>query len=304
MPAVQDARAALGARLRALRRAAGLTGAQLAGALGWPTSKISKLENGRQTPSDADVAAWTAGTGRPDAAEALLASLHTLEEQHAEWQRLLRGGLRPNQDTVAAREAGARVLRVFEPVVVPGLFQTAGYARARFSDAAAYVGAPTADLEAAVEARMTRQELLYRADKRFHVLLTEATLRYRLCPPETMLGQLDRLIALAALPTVRLGVISFDTQSQVAPLHGFWIFDDVRVVVETYSAGLTLVQRPEVELYRRTFDMLAAGASYGWAAREIITRVVDDLAAQVPADSGVDGREWDDEESSGTILGP
>ena len=59
---VLEARKALGKRLRELRRAAGLTGRQLADALSWPPSKVSKLENGRQTPSDDDVRAWTRTT--------------------------------------------------------------------------------------------------------------------------------------------------------------------------------------------------------------------------------------------------
>jgi transcriptional regulator with XRE-family HTH domain len=282
MNAVQDARAALGDRLRDLRRHAGLTGRQLAEALSWPASKVSKLENGRQQPTDADIRGWTEATDRADATEALLASLHTLEEQHAEWQRLLRRGLRAHQDTVIARDARTRMFRAFEPTVVPGLLQTPDYARARFEQGIAEFGVQ--DVDEAVAARLRRQEMLYRADKRFHLVLTEATLRYSLCPPEVMLGQLDRLIALAALPTVRLGVIGFGTPCSVAPLHGFWLFDDDRVVVESYSAELTLAQPQEIELYTRTFDALAADASYGRPARAIITAVIDDLAASMASD--------------------
>jgi hypothetical protein len=65
--------------------------------------------------------------------------------------------------------------------------------------------------------------MLYRPDKQFHFVLTEATLRYRLCPPEVMLGQLDRLVTFAALPNVRLGIIGFETAYMVAPAHGFWL---------------------------------------------------------------------------------
>ena len=79
MAAVHEARTTLGQRLRELRRGAGLTGRQLAQALSWPPSKISKLENGRQTPTDDDIRAWTGATGGASEAEALLASLHTLE---------------------------------------------------------------------------------------------------------------------------------------------------------------------------------------------------------------------------------
>jgi transcriptional regulator with XRE-family HTH domain len=282
MTAVQDARAALGERLRELRRHAGLTGRQLAEELSWPASKVSKLENGRQQPTDADIRGWTDATGRADATEALLASLQTLEEQHAEWQRLLRRGMRAHQDTVITRDARTRMFRAFEPTFVPGLLQTADYARARFEQGIAEFGVH--DVDEAVAARLRRQEMLYRADKRFHLVLTEATLRYSLCPPEVMLGQLDRLIALAALPTLQLGVIGFGTPCTVAPLHGFWLFDDDRVVVESYSAELTLAQPQEIELYARTFAALAADASYGRAARAIITSVVDDLAASTASD--------------------
>lgn len=54
--------------------------------------------------------------------------------------------------------------------------------------------------------------LLYRPDKRFHFVLTEAALRLRLCPPAVMLGQCDRLVSLSQLPNVRLGIIGFDGQ--------------------------------------------------------------------------------------------
>jgi hypothetical protein len=60
------------------------------------------------------------------------------------------------------------------------------------------------------------------------------------------------------------------------------MYDADRVLVETYSAALTLAQPPEIELYARVFDELAAVASYGRAARSIINGVIDDLAAEVP----------------------
>lgn len=131
---------------------------------------------------------------------------------------------------------------------------------------------------------MRRQEMLYRPDKRFHFVLTEATLRYRLCAPEVMLGQLDRLISFAALPNVRLGIVGFDTAYVVAPTHGFWLLDDDRVMVETFSAELNLAQPQEIDLYAGIFDQMAAVASYGRAARAIVTRVIDDLAPEEPED--------------------
>lgn len=262
-----------------------MTGRQLAESLSWPPSKISKLENGRQTPTDEDIRAWTRTTGGETETAALLASLHTLELQYAEWQRILRAGLRPRQNELAALDQKTRFFRAFEVTVLPGLLQTAEYARCRFADGIQALKLPN-DINEAVQGRIQRQEILYHPDKRFHFVLTEAALRLRLCPPEVMLGQLDRLISLAALPTVKLGIIGFEAQYATAPWHGFWLYDNDRVLVETYSAELNLIQPQEVELYRSIFDQLAAVASYGRAARAIITRVIDDLAPEPPDGDG------------------
>jgi transcriptional regulator with XRE-family HTH domain len=280
---VHEARNALGKRLRELRLQADLSGRRLAESLSWPPSKVSKLENGHQTPTDEDIRGWTRATNSEDEDETLLASLHTLEVQHAEWQRQLKTGLRPHQNKIAELDAKTRLFRAFEPTFIPGLLQTAEYARARFAQSVT-VFKVCNDINEAVQARIQRQEMLYRPDKRFHFVLTEATLRYRLCSPQVMLGQLDRLISLSVLPNVRLGIIGFDTEYVVAPAHGFWLLDKDRVMVETFSAELNLAQPQEIELYGNIFDSLAALASYGRPARTIITRVIDDLAPEAPED--------------------
>ncbi|MGH3512728.1 MAG: Scr1 family TA system antitoxin-like transcriptional regulator, partial [Pseudonocardiaceae bacterium] len=140
------------------------------------------------------------------------------------------------------------------------------------------------DVNEAVRVRMQRQEMLYRQDKRFHFILTEAALRNRLCAPEILLGQLDRLISLSTMRNIRFGIIDAATQYVVDPRHGFWIHNQELVVVETYSAELNLRQPQEIELYERIFEHHAAVASYGSSAREIITRVIADLVQDVPED--------------------
>lgn len=278
---VQEARNALGKRLRELREQAGLSGRGLAEALSWPPSKVSKLENGRQTPTDDDVRAWTTATRSEAEADALLASLHTLEVQHAEWQRILRTGLKPRQRELAEWDQKTRLFRVFEATVIPGLLQTAEYARARFAEGIRRLGVPN-DINEAMQARLQRQDILYRPDKRFHFVLTEAALRLRLCPAEALLGQLDRLVSFSQLPNVKLGIIGFETQYATSPWHGFWLYDSERVLVETFSAALDLRQPPEIELYGNAFEQLAAVASYGRSARGIINRAIEDLAPDEP----------------------
>lgn len=287
MASVQQSREVLGGKLRELRRSARLTGRQLAERLSWPPSKVSKLETGKQTPSDSDITAWAGATGAdPLDATALLAMLHTLESTHAEWQRLLRGGVHHHQGTWSGMESKTDRLRVFEPAFVPGLLQTAGYARHRLAQAITVFGL-TNDIDDAVMARMARQDVLYDPRKRFHFVITEAVLRYRLCPAKVMLAQLDRLVAASSLPNVRLGIIGFDTAYVIAPGHGFWIFDEEKVLVEIFSAELTLAQPQEIELHAKVFGAMAAVASYGGDARAIIVGVMTDLRASLP--DGHDG---------------
>lgn len=280
---VLEARNALGKRLRELRLQAGFNGRQLAESLSWPPSKVSKLENGRQTPTDDEIRAWARATNSENETEALLTSLHTFEVQYADWQRIFRSGFRPRQREIAELDQKTRLFRIFEATVIPGFLQTAEYARARFAEGIRRLKLPN-DINDAVQGRMQRQEILYRPDKRFHFVLPEAALRLRLCPTNVMLGQLDRLVSLTQLPNVRLGIIGYETQYTTAPWHGFWLYDNEKVIVETMSAALDLRQPQEIELYVNAFEELAAVASYAKSARTIITRVMGDLAPEVPDD--------------------
>ncbi|MFE9412591.1 helix-turn-helix domain-containing protein [Streptomyces sp. NPDC006704] len=96
----QQAGVALGARLRELRPERGCTGRELASELGWPQSKVSKLETGRQTATADGLQTWALGTGRPEAAEELTARLRTLESRSRSWRRQLTAGHKPVQDAL------------------------------------------------------------------------------------------------------------------------------------------------------------------------------------------------------------
>lgn len=98
---VHEARIAIGKRLRELREQADLKAKELAEALAWHPTKVSKIENGKQTPTDDEIVAWVHATNSEAETSNLLASLHTLEVQHAEWRRIMRTGIRPRQNELA-----------------------------------------------------------------------------------------------------------------------------------------------------------------------------------------------------------
>jgi transcriptional regulator with XRE-family HTH domain len=274
----QRAREALGLRLREIRRDARLPGRELAAVHGWHPSKISKIEGGKQTPSEGDIEAWVHACGQPELAAELIASLRTLEGQYVEFRRMFRAGQRANQEVIAEIEGESESIRNFECVFVPGLLQTPEYARYRLAEGLEDIGAAD-DIDEAVAARMQRQQILYRNGKRFRFVITEAVLRYRLCPPEVLAGQLDRLVALATLTTIRFGVIPFEQQLPVAPVHGFYVYDQRVVQIEHLTAELKLTQPSEIAAYTRFFDRLAEVARYGPEARALITRALADLMA-------------------------
>jgi transcriptional regulator with XRE-family HTH domain len=274
----QRAREALGLRLRELRRDARLTGRQLAAVHGWHPSKVSKIEGGRQTPSEADIEAWARACGQPELVDELTATLRTLEGQYVEFRRMFRAGQRAHQDLRAEIEDDTAFTRNFENVFVPGLLQTPEYARYRLAESLEDIGAAD-DVDDAVAVRMRRQEVLYRSGRRFHFVVTEAALRYRLCPAEVMAGQLDRLVSASTLKTIRFGVVPFEAQLPVAPVHGFWIYDERAVYVEHLTAELKLTQPTEIATYLALFGKLAGVARYDTAARAVITRALADLMA-------------------------
>jgi transcriptional regulator with XRE-family HTH domain len=284
---VQQAREALGAHLRALRRDAGLNGKEFAAKLAWRPSKVSKLELGQQTPTPADLTAWAEAVGKPDAAQALAGELAALESFYREYRQRLRSGMRARQQEALDAETKARTFRVFNTHYVPGVFQTPEYARHMLAKGARLHGAPD-DVDEAVAVRMRRQELLYRPGKTFHLVVSEAVLRSGAAAPlEVMTAQLDRLVAATALgPSVRFGVIPFEVQWPVFLDHGFWIFDDEFVLVETLAAELRLTRPDEVGTYAKVFDQLAAIAAYGAAARAVIMRVLIDRANELREGQG------------------
>ncbi|WP_331731153.1 helix-turn-helix domain-containing protein (plasmid) [Kitasatospora sp. NBC_00070] len=89
--------------------------------LGWPQSKVSRLEPGRQTPTRADLMAWADAVERPDAAAELVGRLRTVETQYRSYRRQLAGGAVPLQEAYAAQTAKTSVRQSVDSHWLPGL---------------------------------------------------------------------------------------------------------------------------------------------------------------------------------------
>jgi transcriptional regulator with XRE-family HTH domain len=273
---------ALGARLRDLREQAGLTGAELAAALGpgWRQPKVSKIETGRQLPTESELAAWAATTGGD------LDELGRLREQSAvdyrtHKERISRaGGAVAHQQDLTALAESCTFLAEFQPALVPGYLQTAAYMREM---AATHIfladnGLPPETFQRVIATKIRRQAILYEPGREFVHVVTEAALRLRIgaISTATLRGQLIHLAELATLPRHTFGVLPFTSQCPAQP-SGFSLYDRDLVCVETIAGVLQLTDPEAVSRYSRWLDQLVDVALIGPDAATFCRQIATDL---------------------------
>ncbi len=94
---------------------------------------------------------------------------------------------------------------------------------------------------------------------------------------ETLVAQLDRLVAVAGLANVDLGVFRIGTRMPVLPLSSFVAHDKRVVIVETMTGEQRLDEPDEVAVYLRAFGLLREAAATGPDAVALIQRVAAGL---------------------------
>jgi transcriptional regulator with XRE-family HTH domain len=276
----KQAKKALGARLREIRKDAGLSGRALAAATGQHFTRVSKIENGVQHPTDQDIRAWCQACKAEPRIPDLIASARAIESAYLEFQQQARAGMRRVLGAhTTARYERTSLFRIYEHNVIPGLFQTAAYSAAMLSFWIRFLDVPN-DIEAAVAARIERQRVLFHRDKQFTVVLEEQALRTWFGTAEVQHEQLNRLLEIMSMPTVSLGIIPLMTERIAVASAGFWIFDRSLAALETPTASVEVTQPQEIELYARMFGHLQAAASHGPAARALITRALGELVVR------------------------
>jgi transcriptional regulator with XRE-family HTH domain len=265
----QRARLQLAERLRDLRLDAGLNGKTLSDAAGWHPAKTTRIEGGKQAPSEDDIRTWCrvclAERETPD----LIAASRAADSMYVEWRRLQPSGLRHTQEARVPLYERTRVFKAYCPSVIPGWLQTPGYATALLSVISDFHGTPD-DTEEAVAARVSRNRVVRDGNHRFALLVEETALRYRIGAADVMGAQLRYLLEVMELPWVALGVIPSAVQRDMWPLEQFTLFDDNRVHVELLSAQVTVTVPSEIILYVRAFEKLARLAVHGDAAQKLI----------------------------------
>jgi hypothetical protein len=227
--------------------------------LGWQQSKLSRMENGQQCISTADLASLLVvykvkGRDRNQL-------LHLVDRQDEPGRWIIQSPTAPKP--LIRLEADATSFVSVEPLLIPGLVQTAEYARAvmKADDA------PPDQVEQWVEVRILRQRVLDKAKPpKYDIILDEAALRRPLGGHAVMGRQLRALLEAADRPNVRLRVVPAEVSADVgfhwsAYVMGFPRGDTVVQLVSKGSivyvedkGNIELVQRYAAKLGKVALD--------------------------------------------------
>ena len=284
----QRAKKELGIRMREVRRDAGLTARDVATRTGQHYTRVSKIENGKQLPTDKDIRAWCAACKAEDQVPDLIATARAVESAYVEFRRQARAGLkRVVGPHTLERYLTTSTFRIFEHNAIPGLFQTVAYCESMVSFWIEFMNIPN-DLRQAVDARMARKEVLTWRGKKFQVVLEEQALRTWFGSAEVQYGQLAHLLEVTTLPAVSVSIIPLMTYRYGVASAPFWIFDDALVALETPSAAIEVTRPEEIKQYSLMFEHLYAAAVHGDEARNLVEKALADLRVSNPESAALE----------------
>jgi transcriptional regulator with XRE-family HTH domain len=258
-----------GSELRRARAATGLSQEQLGQRIGYSAALVGKVETGERAPSQdfakrCDQALPGAG--------GLFARLHALTQRwdggypswFAEWVEV---------------ERRAESLCCWQPLLVPGLAQTADYARALFEA----WRQPADQIDQLVSTRMDRQSIFDLPDPpSLWVIVDEGVLRRCIGSAKIMYDQLMHLADPADRPNVTVQVVPAEAGAHVGLQGGFSIasVDGVGTVyLEGPNQGQTTQTPALVATVSAHFDTLRAEALPRVTSRDLIKRVAEELWA-------------------------
>jgi len=263
--------------LHELRVAAGLSTRQAGALAGFSQSKISRIEQGRNVPTEDDVVAlagvYLLGERADAAAQRRLVELaRDIRAEHRPVV-MVRSKGRPDlfQQRLARIEAASAHVRSFAPTAVTGLLQTESYMRSLIAER----DLPADRVDAFVRARLQRQAGLGSSGREFTIITTEGALGWRLGSRTEMADQISHVADLVGrYPGVRVGVIPWGAAADRLVLHGWDIYDERAVCYGTADATAILTEPRDVARYLELHASIETMAVWDAEAREVLAHLV------------------------------
>lgn len=274
----------LGSQLRKLREAKGITREAAGYEIRSSDSKISRMELGRVGFKERDVADLLTLYGVTDEQERkTLLDLARQANSPGWWHRY--GDVSPNWlQAYLGLEQAAALIRTYEVQFVPGLLQTADYARAVIM--LAHGAAAPEEIERRVALRMERQQVLTRPDPpQLWAVVDEAVLRRPIGGRTVMRGQIAALAEVSKLPNVTLQVLPFQAGGHSAAGGAFTLLrfpeQDLPDVVyaEQLTSAIYLDKREDVDAYAAALERLSVEARPPSRTLEILDEILRELDA-------------------------
>jgi transcriptional regulator with XRE-family HTH domain len=271
----------LAMELQRRREATGMSREEVARQLEWSTSTLFRIETGRSRPQPGNVRTLLELYGVTGAERDGLIQL-TREARQPGWWHSFRDVLPNPYEVYIGLEAGAASIRNFEPVVVPGLLQTADYAREIFRNGPREL--ELEDVERRVEVRVARQEVLSREDRpRLWAVIDEAVIHRVVGGVGVMRAQLRHLAEVAQQGKTTIQIVPYSAGAHAGTIGSFVILDyaeasdpDV-VYVETLAGDIYLEEQPDVNRYTLAFDRLRAASLHPDDSMQMIERMARTL---------------------------
>jgi transcriptional regulator with XRE-family HTH domain len=249
-------------RLRGNRRAAAV-----ASALGWSIAKISRYELGRAGYPLDEVAKLLEYYGVPEPRRSKLLDLAEDANKRGWWEDYSES-IAPEYMEFIGLEAEAVSVAAWQAESVPGLFQTAEYARQIHAGHQRVVLLPPGGVERRVEVRMTRQRVLTerRPPLAVSVVVDESVLLRKVGAPDLMHAQLHHLANMAELPNVEVRVLPLQSDTAIMAnsfvVFGFSAQDETGklgdvVCTESLKSELYVEGETDTYIYRLFFNALA-----------------------------------------------
>ena len=271
----------LAMELQRRREATGMSREEVSRQLEWSTSTLFRIETGRNRPQPGNVRALLELYGVTGPERDGLIQL-TRDARKPGWWHSFRDVLPNPYEVYIGLEAGAASIRNFEPVVVPGLLQTADYAREIFRNGPRELDRD--DVERRAEVRLARQEVLTREDRpRLWAVIDEAVIHRVVGGTSVMRGQLRHLADSAQQGKTTIQVVPYSAGAHAGTIGSFVILDfeestDPAVVyVETLAGDIYLEERSDVNRYTLAFDRLRAASLHPDDSVQMIERVASTL---------------------------
>jgi len=254
----------LAAELRRLRAVAELSREHVEERTGINEATLYRVETARARPQRRTLVALLDLYGITDPLRCDLLAL-SRSSDNLGWRRPYHAELPEEYSAYISFEAEARSVRNYESLHIPGLLQTAGYARASIVG-----GLPTAtqtEVEQRVQARLEREALLTREKPlELWAVVDEAAVRRVVGGPEAMRAQLRHIWEAAHAPNVTFQMIPFDKGAHPGMTGSFVHMgfedplDPELVYLDTLAGGLFLETDADIRLYKLMFEHLQAAA--------------------------------------------